>query len=298
MKRYILNTSMFLMSFATLSQNSKGFQWIQSHGDYFSASIEAVRDIQVDRAGNVYVAGEVNDQWVRDSNGVIIKSIRFFPFDSISNHGGRDIWLAKYDPQGNLLWHRYAGSGNDDRYDGMVADQNGNCYVAGRLSDHNTRPANSFGKVPVNYLNLGPFIAKVSPSGTLLWHKSFGGDTIGNFLREYLVDVYELSLTGNTLTDFLLGGGDYPAGYQRLFGKDSLENSIHEINFDQNGNYQGFKSFPFPREDKLPLVLSIKKNKHGAFISGVLNQDTVLVGNDTILKNGLDNAVVFPLIQT
>ena len=68
----------------------------------------------------------MNDLFVRDSTGANIKS-KLNPFlDSLENYGGLDVWLAKYDPQGNLLWHRYAGGGVDDAYYDMVADEDGN----------------------------------------------------------------------------------------------------------------------------------------------------------------------------
>ncbi|MBL4710532.1 MAG: T9SS type A sorting domain-containing protein, partial [Flavobacteriales bacterium] len=294
MKQFILTIGIFLMGVVAMSQTPKGFEWIRSHGDNNSFKSEWVRDIQVDQAGNIYVAGEVNDQWVRDSNGVIIPSRLFPTRDSIANYGQRDIWLAKYDPQGNLLWHRYAGGGDNDVYFDMVADQNGNCYVAGKLVASQVRETHSFGKAPIGNLNRGTFIAKVNSSGSLVWHRSFGGDTInGTFMTPYSVGIYNLKLENNKLKAFIVGGGDQVFGYQTLYGRDSLENSIHEISYDLNGNYIEAKTFPFPRFDRLPQITNISSNNHGAFISGILNQDTTLVGNDTILKSGLNNAFVF-----
>lgn len=237
------------------------------------------------------MAGQVNDLFVRDSTGANIKSKLNPFFDSLENYGGLDVWLAKYDPQENLLWHRDAGGGVDDAYYDMVADEDGNCYISGRLNNHNTRQTKSFNQTPIDDLGLGDYIAKVDANGNLLWHKSFGGDTIGgNFLRSYIINVYDIQLKNNRLSTFIIGGGQLPFGYQLLFQRDSLDLGIHEAIFDLNGNYLEAHSFPFPRFDRLPQITSIQSNDKGTFICGNLNRDTVLVGNDTIVKTGSDNA--------
>jgi hypothetical protein len=292
MKRYILNTSMFLMSFATLSQNSKGFQWIQHHGDGITKNDEKVEAIQTDRWGNIYVAGQVNDLFVRDSSGTNIKSKLNPLLDSLENYGGLDVWLAKYDPQGNLLWHRYAGSGTDDKYYDMVTDNNGNCYISGKMLNSTARASYSFGRSPLLNDELGTFVAKVDANGNLLWHKPFGGDTMRNVFIEYLADVYNLKLNKNgTLSTFIIGGGQTSRGFQRLFDLDSLDLGVHEIIFDLNGNYVEVHTFPFPRFDRLPQITSIQSSGKGYFVMGILDRDTVFVGSDTVLKTNFDNAI-------
>ncbi len=276
-----------------VSQSTKGFQWIKHHGGPFTTFPEWVREIQTDQFGNVYVAGEVNTIFAVDSNGIRIPSIKNPGFDSTANYGGKDIWLAKYDPQGNLLWHKYAGSGNHESLDDMVTDQNGNCYVAGYMSDHPNIEAHTFGGVPVDKDNIGAFIAKVNSNGRLLWHKSLGGDTINNIYYDYFGQISDLKLNANSINGIMWGGGNHILGYQLLFNRDSLDNGIHELTFDLNGNYLGYKSFPFPRYNRIPQVFDISKNDNGYFVSGVLGQDTVLVGGDTILEQGVDNACVF-----
>lgn len=196
----------FLFSFSTYSQGS--FEWIRHHGDEYPSHTEWVKDIQSDQWGNIYVAGEVNDLWVRDSNGTIIKSKVNPTLDSLYNNGGKDVWLAKYNPQGKLLWHRYAGSGSDDKYFDMVADENGNCYVAGLMKWHHQRPPSSFDERILSIDSLGSFIAKVDSGGNLLWHRSFGGDTISNgaFIH-YQAELHNLSFDKNRLSAFIYGGG-------------------------------------------------------------------------------------------
>ncbi len=285
------------------AQTPKGFQWIKHHGDEITSNLERVIDIQTDQFGNIYVAGEVNEIFVRDSNDNIIPSIRYAPFDSLYNNGGRDIWLAKYNAQGDLLWYRYAGSGhNSDAYYDLKVDANGNSYISGEIFDHNNRPPQTFGNIPLDKDQVGSFIAKVSTNGQLLWHKNFGGDTIvqaGGAYLPYFAKPYEIQITNSEIICLFKGGGEGGVwGYQRLFDIDSLNNGIHVARFDLSGNYRGVNSFPFPRYDRLPQITSVNYNNNRYFISGNLNRDTVFVGNDTILEVGVNNAFVFAFDST
>ena len=293
MKKYLQSISLLVAILFTSylsAQTPKGFQWIQHHGDFIDFDPEIVRDIAVDRFGNVYVAGQVNDLFVRDSSGTIIKSQRIPSLDSLHNNGGVDIWLAKYSSTSNLLWHRYAGGGSDDDYFDMVADDNGNCYVSGRIRDHNLRKAKSFNKTPLATSELGSFIAKINSSGNLVWHKTFDGGSTSTI--PYLATTYDLSLRTNELECYFYGGGTTPFGYQLLFGQDSLELGIHTAAFDLNGNYQSVKTFPFPRYDRLPQVRNISSNENGTLITAILSNDTAIVGTDTLLNSGFNNAMI------
>lgn len=301
LKQYLLIILVLACSLTTAQTNVNGFQWITHHGDVIDFFPEKVEKIQTDRLGNIYVAGEVNDIFVRDSNGVKIKE-QNSNFDSIANNGGKDIWLAKYSPTGDLLWHRYAGSGSNDEYFDMVADKNGNCYISGRVLDSQSRPPKSFNNSILSSDILGSFIAKINSTGNLIWHKNFGGDTIaasGGAYLPYNATVVNFELTSSKIKTFFRGGGPSGVfGYQKLFDIDSLDLGVHVAEFDLNGNYQGVRSFPFPRYDRLPQITSIRSTRNGYSIIGSLNRDTVLVGADTVLLTGTDNAFSFSFDST
>ncbi len=282
MKRKIVFIAVLFISIHTYSQ--RGLQWLNLHGDDAQDHPERVLDIHTDQWGNVYVGGEVNTIWVRDSNGQTMKMQSSPLLDSLHNNGKRDAWIAKYSPQGNLQWHRYAGSGTDDYYNAMIGDENGNLYVAGQVFYDNVRPAKSFGKVPLGSDQRGDFIAMVDSGGNLIWHRSFGGDTVGNGYIEYSVEIYGVQLKNNVISCFFRGGGDHGIfGYQKLFDKDSLPRTIHEALFDLHGNYLGVKTFPFPDQNYRPDIEKIFKHDNGYVIAGNLIRDTTLVGGDTLL---------------
>ena len=82
------------------------------------AAFEHARDLAYDAAGNLYVAGGTG------SND--------FPHTLGMSAGGVDVFVAKYDPTGALLWaHRFGGSGYDRAYALEIAPDGG-VVVAGR----------------------------------------------------------------------------------------------------------------------------------------------------------------------
>jgi len=74
-------------------------------------------DVIVDAGGNVFVTGFTEGE-----------------LDGEVNTGGYDIFLAKYDTNGNRLWTRLLGTAfRDDGY-GVATDSTGNVYVTGRTN--------------------------------------------------------------------------------------------------------------------------------------------------------------------
>src|SRR5207249_3157587 len=53
---------------------------------------------------------------------------------TLSNAGGRDIFVVKLDTNRNLLWGRSMGGAGDDSPGGIVLDGAGNVYTTGGFS--------------------------------------------------------------------------------------------------------------------------------------------------------------------
>lgn len=93
---------------------------------------DALRAVAVDANSNAYVAGyEYTDSY------------------------GSNAWFAKYDPNGNKIFHRSIDgpSSADDKAYGVAIDNLGNAYVTGRISDYNSGQAENI------------LLAKYTPSG-------------------------------------------------------------------------------------------------------------------------------------
>jgi uncharacterized delta-60 repeat protein len=105
------------LDFATVKYNSSGvMQWSARHNGSYDAN-DKPWTIDVDPAGNVFVAGQTGDEF------------------EVS-----DMLTIKYDAYGNQCWFaRYNGAGNDwDIANSIAVDQRGNAYVAGSSTGDGT----------------------------------------------------------------------------------------------------------------------------------------------------------------
>jgi PKD repeat protein len=120
------------------------------------------------------IVGVVTDE---QGNSIIAGHFRgTIKFDNISltSLARLDLFIAKYDAAGNVLWAKQAGGDNqtyDDRMDGIAIDAAGNVVITGSFA----RKAN-FDNITIKSLDeVDLFMAKYSSSGNVIWAKSAGG---------------------------------------------------------------------------------------------------------------------------
>lgn len=113
--------------------------------------------IAVDAAGNTYVTGYYSGATAQ------------FGADTLTSQGGTDIFVAKYDPSGALLWLRGGGSTQDDEGLGIAIDPvRGYCYVSGTIRGDATFDTQSVG----NILAETAVMLCYDDAGNLRWFRS------------------------------------------------------------------------------------------------------------------------------
>lgn len=75
--------------------------------------------VAVDHAGNIYITGQ-------------FEGTAIFGIDTLIGIGGKDVFTVKYDPIGNVVYAKSAGSFGLDRGVAIAVDGLGNAYVTGR----------------------------------------------------------------------------------------------------------------------------------------------------------------------
>lgn len=118
--------------------------------------------IAADVSGNVLVTG-----WVSGSVD--------FGSGPLTSAGGFDVFLAKFDLGGTLLWSHLFGDAASQVGWGVAVDPTANIVVTGYFSG-----AVDFGTGTGEIVSAGLadiFIAKFKPDGTALWSKRFGDPT-------------------------------------------------------------------------------------------------------------------------
>ena len=87
--------------------------------------------------------------------------------------GAYDAFVAKFDPQGTLLWSTYFGGSGEDRGDDLDVDAQGYLYVAGRTDSPNLPVARAF--QPLIGGGTDCFLAKLLPDGSAFVYLSYLG---------------------------------------------------------------------------------------------------------------------------
>ena len=218
--------------------------WAKSTGGFGNDYAQAVA---VDGAGNASVGGTFHSSWI------IFDSVTLVNPDSAVHTG---IFLARYDPNGNVLWARKGDAQYDDQTGAVAVDGSGNSYIAGNFNCDTIR----FG--PVKLANTVPyytdiFIAKYDAGGNILWatHAS-GADN---------EDTYTITCdpAGNVYT-----GGFY-RGTTVTFGNTVITNQgwwdlfvakLGSTNVGVQGpagssTIPGISVFPNPATDKVNILL-------------------------------------------
>jgi hypothetical protein len=122
--------------------------------------------IAADAAGNIIVSGDF-------AYGVDLGNGNPFSL----NGGYPGMFIVKYSPSGAVLWYKAFASGSTSASAKSVAvDSQSNILVAGSFAG-----TVDFGGTSLTAANpLSMFVAKYSPSGSLLWAKGFGGTAMAS----------------------------------------------------------------------------------------------------------------------
>ncbi len=159
--------------------------------------------IAVDGNGNSYVTGHFQSSSIT------------FGTDTLTNAGGSDMFVVKYDASGNVVWAKSAVGNGDDSGNGIALDGNGNTYVTGNFFSSSI----TFGSTTLTNAGAGwddMYIVKYDASGNVVWAKSAGGtvndggsgialDGIGNSYVTGIFNSPSITFGSTTLTN----AGDY-----------------------------------------------------------------------------------------
>ncbi|MCX6291538.1 MAG: hypothetical protein NT126_07210 [Bacteroidetes bacterium] len=141
--------------FAKYDSNGN-YLWVKQVGGTAS---EDLRDFTTDASGNIFITGSFNT------------TADFDPGAGVSNlvsTGGSDIFIAKYDQNGNYLWSNAFGSTGTDAGSAIKTDAAGSVFVTGIFTgtvdfDPGASVANQVGG--------GSYFGKYDAAGNYIWAK-------------------------------------------------------------------------------------------------------------------------------
>jgi hypothetical protein len=163
-----------------------------------SAYKAAGNSIAVDLNNNVFVSGSYYA-----TNFLVLDSI------TINNQGLNDIFLAKYDESGNLIWGKSIGGASSDWDKAVTTDMSGNVFLTGYTQSSTI-------SIDTTSLTMTcrTFIAKFKPNGDLIWAinaadsglidgESIATDMNGNLILVGCFHSASVNFSSITLTNYV-----------------------------------------------------------------------------------------------
>ncbi|WP_317169717.1 hypothetical protein [Hanstruepera ponticola] len=140
-------------------------------GDYWAIKLDASGN----REWSKYYGGGFTDTpydaiQTADNGYIIVGSSDSNDVDIQNNIGTYDFWVIKISETGTLIWERSYGGTEIDEARGIVDSGDGNYLITGdtRSSDFDVSSNNGAADL---------WLIKISPSGDLIWEKTFGGSS-------------------------------------------------------------------------------------------------------------------------
>jgi len=130
------------------------FQWVRTAG---GVSGDYAHALAVDGAGNSYLTGE-------------FEYTTHFGSVALTSSGSNDVFVAKYDTYGNLIWVKKLGGGSGSDKGLGISLSNGNVYVTG-----NFQGGSFSGVTLISSGKLDIFVAKMTTGGVFQWIRKAGG---------------------------------------------------------------------------------------------------------------------------
>ncbi|MEO8589267.1 MAG: T9SS type A sorting domain-containing protein, partial [Flavobacteriales bacterium] len=130
--------------------------WTRSIGDGADGGLAF--SIAVDDGENIYITGSFADS-LRFGNTLLVSA------------GGTDLFLAKYDVNGNCLWVLRGGGTGNDRATSVAADTNGEPIIAGEYAGTAIIAGSTFTSLG----STDGFMARYDAEGSAVWSRTMGG---------------------------------------------------------------------------------------------------------------------------
>lgn len=232
------------------------------------------KDMQIDNSGNIIVIGSF-------MSNVIM-------FDSLSvNHAGgySNVFIVKYDKDGNTIWARRLGNSpaNTNSFASSLAyslaiDSHNSIYLAGHLGG-----SLIINNVLISASEADAFIAKLDSNGIELWGKSFSGISGHDYAHAIIVDInghiyvggYFVSHTLQIDSILLVNpNNDFSNMFVAKF--DSLGNVIWAKKASGGNGLGGNYNMSLAIDDSLNIYLPINFN------SDILYFDSLSIPNSNI----------------
>ena len=275
-KTILILATIALIGFNNISTaQSPNWAWAKSVGN---TSSDQGRSVATDASGNIFMTGYFAGSTIT------------FGTTTLTSAGSGDVFIVKYDTNGNVLWAKSAGGNDYDLGNSITTDASGNVFITGMFESDTI----TFGTtVLTNADNTGLyediFIAKYDTNGNLLWAKSAGGTA---------ADVSNSVATDTNGNVFITGYFHSPAitfGSTTLTNTTALYEDVFIVKYDTSGNMiwaksSGSSSSSSPSDRGQSVATDTSGN---VFMTGYFEGASITFGTTTLTNTYADFGDVF-----
>lgn len=261
------NQEVFIVKYNSLGN----IIWAKSFG---GDNNDVGNSVSVDQKGNLFVTG------------VFASSSILFGSTVLTNNspGSQDIFIVKYDTNGNLIWAKSAGGNSNDVANSITTDQLGNTFIGGYYKSSSI----NFGNTTLNNTNSGfskNFIAKYDTNGNVMWAKSGSNSTQNDDINSLNADKY-----GNIYTTGYFDSPSITFDTVKLTNKSQYSQDLFVTKYDTSGKVIWAKEFGGTGDD---YGKSISADNYGnVYLSGQFTSPT-LAFDSKILSNATGSNDIF-----
>lgn len=193
-------------------------------GDYWIIKIDASGEKQWSKFfGGSFTDTPYGAIQTPDNSYIIVGSSDSADFNISSNISSYDFWIIKLSESGNLIWEKSFGGSEIDEARGIVECSDGNYVIVGDTRSNDFDVSQNNGAADL-------WVIKISPEGSLIWEKTFGGSNfdVGRSIK-------------NTQDDgFLISGSSRSADGD--VSKNQGQNDAWILKIDSNANLEWQKT--------------------------------------------------------
>jgi len=267
------NQDIFLVKY----DSSGNVLWAKNMG---GADHDVGNSVNIDVNGNVFITGYFSS------------SLISFGSTTLNNHnsGNADIFIAKYDPSGNLIWAKSAGGNDTDTPNSIQTDQFGNAYIGGYFKSSSI----SFGTTILANPNSGyikNFITKYDTNGNVLWAKSGSNTTKNDAINSLTTDK-----SGNIYSTGYFESPSITFDTIKLTNKSSSSQDLFVTKQDPSGNILWAKGFGGTAND---YAKSISTDINGnAYLTGQFSSPSLAFDSEVLTNSSGSNDIFVAKLVT
>ncbi len=227
------------------------------------------RDVAVNFEGDVAMTGGYYGQ--ADFSGTILTAVDNF-----------DTFIANYNSMGDLEW---IVTGNGDKQikgTGLKTDNDGNYIAVGYFGGTTTDTMNFGGITVTGNGDRDIYIAKISPTGNVIWVTSAGGPDNGDEPSDITID------GDNNI--YITGYFKSTANFGSIQLTSTAGNDMFTAKLDPNGNFLWAKGAHGPGNNR-GVAVDFDRVNGNLLMTGYM-EDTLYVDAQEFISSGNDDIVI------